>query len=172
MGERRSLREVSAELDEAAQREMRLRNAGKTSREDAERELNALRGQLSQTEPVTQDRVRVRSTVRIVNAEWVEVSLQIRLGSSMPWLDCINRDHPVLMSRRAAIFQEDQTDYIVRVIRRFIGIDAGLTWHLDPRWETRVGQGATEYRTWMTYRSRSGVAVRTREDGMLNVYGL
>ncbi|QKN87818.1 hypothetical protein NEBULOUS_57 [Microbacterium phage Nebulous] len=158
--------------DAAAQREERLRAAGKTNREDAERELNALRGQLSQTEPVTEDVIRVRSSVRIVNKNWVEVSLQIRLADGMPWLDCLNSDHPVLMSRRAALFSEDQTEYITRVIRRFIGMDAGLSWRLDPRWETRVGQGVTEYRTWMVFSSRSGVAVRTRPDGMLNVYGL
>jgi len=151
-------------------REDRLRAAGKTNRADAERELNNLRLGLSQpaSEEFVEAQVRVRSSVRVVNSRWVEVRMQLRVDDSMPWLDVLNRDHPVLMRRtKDDLFAE----YVELAIRRFLIIDAGLVWHLGP-WEQRVGQGVTEYRAWLNLRGPAGVAVRTRDDGMLNVYAM
>lgn len=61
--------------------------------------------------------------------------------------------------------------YVELVMRRFLLIDSALSWSLGS-WEARVGQGVTEYRAWLDVDAPSSVAVRTRADGMLNLYGL
>lgn len=151
-------------------REERLRVAGKSSREEAERELEELRGRHLPEGPKTfMDRVRLRSSVRVLaGGEWAEVKLQIRLHEQSGWLNVVAEDHPLLLARHG----QDNEEHIARVVKRFLVMDAGiLSWSLG-KFETRIGQGVSEYRAWLTFQSRSGVAVRTREDGMLNVYGL
>lgn len=166
--------ELEASMEQHRQeREARLRAAGKTNREDAERELNDLRATLAQdkTEPYVQAQMRVRGSVRVVNPRWVEVKLQLRVDDSMPWLNVLAEDHPVLMRRDYPSEKDTLSGYVELAIRRFLCIDAGLNWMLG-KWEARVGQGVTEYRAWLNLRARSSVAVRTRDDGMLNLYGL
>ncbi len=123
------------------------------------------------TEPYTQAQVRVRSSVRVINKRWVEVKMQIRLDDSMPWLSVLNEDHPLMLNRNFVMEEQGQEGYVELVLRRFLVMDAGLNWFLG-KWEQRVGQGVTEYRAWLNLRARGSVAVRTRDDGMLNLYGL
>lgn len=157
--------------------EMRDDQAGPaTNRAHAEAELEALRAKLAQSSTDYQvNRIRVRSSVRVLNGKWVELKLQIRLDEGMPWLNVLADDHPLLMARVQTRPGDkdgvENTDYVVRAMERFLLIDNGLTWHLG-KWEARHGQGTNEYRAWVELRSRHGVAVRTRDDGMLNVYGL
>ncbi|WNN96091.1 hypothetical protein SEA_SCHIMMELS22_60 [Microbacterium phage Schimmels22] len=166
----KSLRDIGRD-----EREARLKAAGKTSRAEAEQELEGLRSMMGETTqvPVCRQRIRVRSSVRVLDQEWVEVRMQIRLRESGGWIDVIAEDHPLLLSRGLSRVTEceTQTDYVEAVLRRFVTMDAGLVWRLGA-WESRVGQGVTEYRAWVDLSARLSVAVRTRADGMLNVYGL
>lgn len=157
-------------------REQRLRQAGKSSRAEAEAELEGLRAMMDPNPtqvPSCHQRIRVRSSVRVLDQDWVEVRMQIRLRESAGWIDVVAADHPLLLSRGLSKVTEceTQTDYVEAVLRRFVTMDAGLAWRLGA-WESRVGQGVTEYRAWVDLSARLSVAVRTRDDGMLNVYGL
>ena len=157
------------EETERLERESRLRAAGKTSRADAERELEVLRAGLAEGPRTVNDRVRLRASVRVLaGGEWAELAMQIRLGESMPWLNVLASDHPLLLARHG----QENEEHIVRVVERFLTMDAGIFRYNLGKFEMRVGQGQTEYRAWLTFQSRAGVAVHTREDGMLNVYGL
>ena len=154
---------------ERLEREARLRAAGKSSREDAERELEELRGRLAEGPRTVTDRVRLRASIRVLaGGEWADLAMQIRLTEQMPWLYVINKDHPLLLARHG----QENEEHIVRAVERFLTMDAGIFRYNLGKFEMRVGQGQTEYRAWLTFQSRAGVAVRTREDGMLNVYGL
>lgn len=175
----KSLRDIGRD-----EREARLKAAGKTSRAEAEQELEGLRSMMGERSEyastenlgapaVCRQRIRVRSSVRVLDQDWVEVRMQIRLRESGGWIDVIAEDHPLLLSRGLSRVTEceTQTDYVEAVLRRFVTMDAGLRWQLGA-WESRVGQGVTEYRAWVDLSARLSVAVRTRPDGMLNVYGL
>lgn len=154
---------------ERLEREDRLRAAGKTSREHAEQELDALRARLAEGPKTVNDRVRLRASIRVLaGGEWAELSMQIRLTESSAWLNVMHPDHPLLLARHG----QENEEHIVRAVERFLTMDAGILRYNLGKFEMRVGQGQTEYRAWLTFQSRAGVAVRTREDGMLNVYGL
>lgn len=143
----------------------------KTTQADAERELDELRttsgGLLVQS--YVETRVRVRGFVRVLaGGEWAEVGLQIRLYDAGGWLNVIAEDHPLLVARLG----QPHVEHVEAAIKRFLLSDGGITGKWDARWEERVGGGGTDYRSWLVLRARHGVAVRTRPDGMLNVYGL
>ena len=151
----------------------------KTNRAHAEQELDELRARLAGDGTLQQVRIRFRSSVRVLNREWVEVKLQIRLYDGGAWLNVLAEDHPLLLSRAfnvagsvAAAAGEDQREYVMVTMRRFLLSDGGIRAWRTGSLEMQVGQGTTEYRGWLHVTSRHGVAVRTREDGMLNLYGM
>lgn len=161
--------ELFAENLEAEAREARLRSAGKTSREDAERELDELRARLAEGPKTVTDRVRLRASIRVIaGGEWAELAMQIRLTEQSGWLNVMAADHPLLLARHG----QENEEHIIRVVERFLTMDAGIFRYTLGKFEMRIGQGVSEYRAWLTFQSQAGVAVRTREDGMLNVYGL
>lgn len=145
---------------------IRLPQQSKSSMAQARAELAALAQATTSTARGV--KVRVYGMLRVVDLEWVEVKLFVKLAKGKPALNLTHPDHPMLVARQYSGVngeREARELYITLALRRILEAHGASVVELEQKGEPRIGKGTEEYRYWASVGAPFGVALQTQPDG-------
>ncbi len=117
-------------------------------------------------------KVRVRGTWRVLDRDWAELRLQVKVREG--WMDLVEADYPLIVARRftgspdpaRGDLREAPELSVISALKKYLGA-AGVGVELSGS-EYRAGDAVNEWRYWARLYGPLSVAMITRRTGTVS----